>query len=175
VPLATPIGEVYRYTLEGAGGDPMALRSLQEWTVRPRLLRVPGVADVVSYGGLVKEIQVQPSPPGWRRSIYSWRIWSGRCGRRRRTPAAARWNTGRAVRHPQHRLFSSLADVGATRVATHEGTPVFVRDVGHHPPGLGTPPGRRQPRHQLRLRRGHRADAAGREPVGGVAGAARTR
>src|SRR5207247_1849206 len=61
-PLATPIGEVYRYSLTGAGNDPMKLRSLQEWVVRPRLLRVPGVADVVSYGGLVKEIQVQPSP-----------------------------------------------------------------------------------------------------------------
>ena len=34
-PLATPIGEVYRYTLEGSSGDPMVLRSLQEWTVRP--------------------------------------------------------------------------------------------------------------------------------------------
>src|SRR5215468_2305154 len=41
-PLATPIGEVYRYSLVGAGGDPMKLRSLQEWVVRPRLLRVPG-------------------------------------------------------------------------------------------------------------------------------------
>src|SRR5262245_42390586 len=61
-PLATPIGEVYRYTLKGANGDPMKLRSLQEWVVRPRLMRVPGVADVVSYGGLVKQVQVQPSP-----------------------------------------------------------------------------------------------------------------
>src|SRR5262245_35107603 len=61
-PLATPIGEVYRYTLQGAGGDPMKLRTAQEWYVRPRLLRVPGVADVVSYGGLVREIHVQPKP-----------------------------------------------------------------------------------------------------------------
>src|ERR1041385_351870 len=51
-PLATPIGEIYRYTLDGAGGDPMRLRTLQDWNVRPRLLRVQGVADVVSYGGL---------------------------------------------------------------------------------------------------------------------------
>src|SRR5690348_10219239 len=61
-PLATPIGEVYRYTLEGAGADPMTLRTIQDWVVRPALMRVPGVADVVSYGGLVKEIHVEPSP-----------------------------------------------------------------------------------------------------------------
>src|SRR5262249_40675444 len=38
-PLATPIGEIYRYTLTGAGGDPMQLRTLEDWVVRPRLLR----------------------------------------------------------------------------------------------------------------------------------------
>src|SRR6185369_9662250 len=46
-PMATPIGEVYRYTLEGPGADPMELRTLQDWIVRPGILRAPGVADVV--------------------------------------------------------------------------------------------------------------------------------
>src|SRR5215470_4919679 len=61
-PLATPIGEVYRYTLEGPGADPMTLRTIQDKVVRPALMRVPGVADVVSYGGLVQEIHVEPNP-----------------------------------------------------------------------------------------------------------------
>src|SRR5437763_2560743 len=61
-PLATPIGEVYRYTLEGAGADPMTLRTTQDWVVRPAMMRVPGVADVVSYGGLQREIHVEPNP-----------------------------------------------------------------------------------------------------------------
>src|SRR6185436_20236482 len=58
-PLATPIGEVYRYTLDGPGTDPMTLRTLQDWTIRPSILRVPGVADVVSYGGLQEEVHVE--------------------------------------------------------------------------------------------------------------------
>jgi heavy metal efflux system protein len=61
-PLATPIGEVYRYTLEGPTADPMLLRTTQDWVVRPALMRVPGVADVVSYGGLVQEVHVEPQP-----------------------------------------------------------------------------------------------------------------
>ena len=61
-PLATPIGEVYRYTLDGPAADPMTLRTLQDWTVRPAIMRVPGVADVVSYGGLIEEIHVEPNP-----------------------------------------------------------------------------------------------------------------
>ena len=61
-PLATPIGEIYRYTLASSTHDPMALRELQDWVVRPQLLRVPGVADVMSYGGLQREIQIRPDP-----------------------------------------------------------------------------------------------------------------
>jgi heavy metal efflux system protein len=61
-PLATPIGEVYRYTLDGPGTDPMTLRTLQDWVVRPALMRSFGVAEVVSYGGLVQEVHVEPNP-----------------------------------------------------------------------------------------------------------------
>src|SRR5690606_26364040 len=64
-PLATPIGEIYRYTLEPTHegpGDPMHLRTLQDWVVQPALLRVEGVAEMVSYDGLVREIHVQPDP-----------------------------------------------------------------------------------------------------------------
>jgi len=129
-PLATPIGEVYRYTLRGAGGDPMALRSLQEWTVRPRLLRVPGVAEVVSYGGLVKEIQIQPSPA--RLAAFDLQLEDLERALREASANAS----GGTLEHGAEQfvirstaLFSSLADVGATRVATHDGTPVFVRDI----------------------------------------------
>ncbi|HEY4245181.1 MAG TPA: CusA/CzcA family heavy metal efflux RND transporter [Kofleriaceae bacterium] len=59
-PLATPIGEVYRYTLDGTA-DPMTLRTVQDWIVLPAIKRVPGVADVVSYGGLVEEVHVEPN------------------------------------------------------------------------------------------------------------------
>jgi cobalt-zinc-cadmium resistance protein CzcA len=129
-PLATPIGEVYRYTLEGAGGDPMTLRSLQDWTVRPRLLRVPGVAEVVSYGGLVKEIQVQPSPA--RLAAFDLQLEDLERALREASVNAS----GGTLEHGAEQfvirstaLFSSLADVEATRVATHDGTPVLVRDV----------------------------------------------
>src|SRR5437867_8466284 len=41
-PLSTPIGELYRYSLEGDGYDAMALRELQDWVVTPRFLQVSG-------------------------------------------------------------------------------------------------------------------------------------
>jgi len=44
-PLATPIGEIYRYHLRGGGEDPMKLRTLQDWVVRPAMRRVLGIAN----------------------------------------------------------------------------------------------------------------------------------
>ncbi len=129
-PLATPIGEVYRYTLTGAGSDPMKLRTLQEWVVRPRLLRVPGVADVVSYGGLVKEIQVQPSPS--RLAAFALTLEDLETALRHASANASGGTLERGSEQFVVRstgLFGSLADIGATRVATREGTPVHVRDV----------------------------------------------
>src|SRR3954465_5548826 len=46
-PLATPIGEIYRYRLQG-DTSPTELRTIQDWTVARQLKTVPGVADVVT-------------------------------------------------------------------------------------------------------------------------------
>ncbi|MCU1325083.1 MAG: heavy metal efflux pump, CzcA family, partial [Bryobacterales bacterium] len=61
-PMSTPIGELYRYSLEGPGLTEVQLRELQDWVVVPRFLQVPGIADVTPFGGLVKQYQVQIDP-----------------------------------------------------------------------------------------------------------------
>src|SRR5947199_3080213 len=61
-PLSPGIGELYRYTLRGLGYDAMRLREIQDWVLRPRLLQVPGVADVVTFGGLVRQYQIEIAP-----------------------------------------------------------------------------------------------------------------
>ena len=129
-PMATPIGEVYRYSLGGAGVDPMELRTLQDWTVRPRLLQVDGVADVVSYGGLVKEVHVQPDPA---------RMASLGVGLSDIFTALAKSSdnaTGGYVERGAEAfvirslgIFKGLDDIGTVRVGFHEGMPVTVKDV----------------------------------------------
>src|SRR3989442_9254876 len=61
-PLSTPTGEIYRYTLVGENYSPMQLRELEDWVMERHLKQVPGVADVVSFGGFVKQYQVQVDP-----------------------------------------------------------------------------------------------------------------
>ncbi len=62
-PLTGPVGEIFRYVIEAPDNyTPMDLRTLQDWVIIPRLLQVPGVADVVNFGGLVKQLHVITSP-----------------------------------------------------------------------------------------------------------------
>ncbi len=61
-PDATGVGQVYWYTVEGKGQDLGTLRSLQDWFIRYQLNSVPGVAEVASVGGYVRQYQVDIDP-----------------------------------------------------------------------------------------------------------------
>ncbi len=129
-PYATPIGEVYRYTLVGAGGDPMKLRTLQDWVVRPAFLRVNGVADVVSIGGLQREIHVQPDPS--RLAAHGLTLASLEQGIKNGSVNASGGVLERGAEQLVIRsegLFTNVEDLKAVRLATEEGTPVFLKDV----------------------------------------------
>jgi cobalt-zinc-cadmium resistance protein CzcA len=67
-PLATAYGEIFRYELGGDSTDDlMELRTLNDWVVIPRLLRVPGVAEVSNFGGYEKQFAVVFNPAQLRR------------------------------------------------------------------------------------------------------------
>jgi cobalt-zinc-cadmium resistance protein CzcA len=70
-PIATGLGEIFMFTVESKPGatdehgrpfDSTELRTLQEWVIEPQLRTVPGVTEVNSIGGYVKQIHVTPRP-----------------------------------------------------------------------------------------------------------------
>ena len=61
-PLATVVGEILRISLTSDTGDMMALRDVADWLIRPRLMAVPGVSMVFTYGGEVRQLRVGPDP-----------------------------------------------------------------------------------------------------------------
>ncbi|MFT3922792.1 MAG: CusA/CzcA family heavy metal efflux RND transporter [Myxococcales bacterium] len=128
--LSTPIGEIYRYTLESPRSDPLELRTLQDWVVRPRLLRVEGVADVISYGGLQREIHVNPDPVllaarGLGIEDIARAIEQGSLNA---AGGVVEQGVEQLVVRSQG-LFTSLDDIRHTAVATRGGTPVLLDDV----------------------------------------------
>ncbi len=128
--LSTPIGEIYRYTLTSPTKDPMALRTLQEWVVRPRLLRVEGVADVATYGGLLREIQVRPDPVALAAKGIGIHDLSEALSEAsfNASGGVVEQGTEQLVIRSQG-LFASVADIGKVAITTRSGTPIYVSDV----------------------------------------------
>ena len=65
-PDATPLGQVFWYTLEGEGFSLHELRSIQDWSVRYALQAADGVSEVASVGGYVREYQIDVDPNAMR-------------------------------------------------------------------------------------------------------------
>lgn len=61
-PIVTPLGEMLMFTLVGGELTVMEQRSLLDWTIRPAIRGVPGVADLNVLGGYVRTFEVTPSP-----------------------------------------------------------------------------------------------------------------
>ncbi|MBL0075531.1 MAG: efflux RND transporter permease subunit [Rhodocyclaceae bacterium] len=59
-PITTPLGEMFMFTIEAEGMSLAEKRSLLDWTIRPALRTVPGVADVNALGGVVRAFEVIP-------------------------------------------------------------------------------------------------------------------
>ena len=66
-PITTGLGEIYQYTLETKPGykdkyNPMELRSIQDWVVKRQLAGIPGVVEVNTWGGFLKQYEVALNP-----------------------------------------------------------------------------------------------------------------
>src|SRR5579872_3202534 len=61
-PPTGPTGEIFRYTLKSAIRDDRELKTMQDWVIDRQLRAVPGVGDIVSFGGRVKTYEIQVDP-----------------------------------------------------------------------------------------------------------------
>ncbi|HEY0612520.1 MAG TPA: efflux RND transporter permease subunit, partial [Chitinophaga sp.] len=67
-PLTTAVGEILRYVVEAPPSyTPTDIRDLQDWVIKPYLLQVPGIADITTFGGPLKEYHILTSPDKLRK------------------------------------------------------------------------------------------------------------
>ena len=129
-PITTGLGQVYQYVVRGAGRDLTELRTLQDWIVKYNLRTVPGVTEVLSFGGEVKQYQVRIDP----RALLQYDVTLAQV---REALQANNRNVGGGyiVRGSEEYivrgigLAENLADLGSIIVAERGGTPVYVRSV----------------------------------------------
>ncbi|MCS6924688.1 MAG: CusA/CzcA family heavy metal efflux RND transporter [Candidatus Binatia bacterium] len=130
-PLATAYGEVLRYELVSDGTqDLMDLRTLNDWVVIPRLLRVPGVAEVSNFGGYAKQYAVLLSPAQLQR--FGLSLTDVVDAIQTNNAAAGGSVLSRGSMSFVIRGRGSLqdaAEIGSVFIKSIGGTPIYVRDV----------------------------------------------
>jgi Cu(I)/Ag(I) efflux system membrane protein CusA/SilA len=132
-PDATGAGWVYEYAIvDRSHRHSLAdLRSLQDWRLRYALETVPGVAEIASIGGFVRQYQVQLDP----RKLLTYNIPLSTVIDRVR--ASTNETGGRVLDMSGARYMvrglgylHSLDDLASVAVGSHDGTPVLLRDLG---------------------------------------------
>ncbi len=130
-PLSTAIGEIFRFRLKGDHLNSRQLRELEEWVVEKELRKVPGVADVVSMGGAIKQYEVNPDLGRMRDAKLSLSQLFGALSRANANAGGGAVEQGRQqflVRSLG--LFRTSADVERVVVGDNgKGVPILVRDV----------------------------------------------
>ncbi len=131
-PLTNAVGEVYRYVLDVPETmKPYEVRALQDWVLRPALRQVTGVADVVSFGGTVKEYQVRVNPNLLRKfNITIDQVSQALTANSSNGGGGVLRRGDEALVVRSIGLFQSLDDISRVVVAAKDGKTVMVGDVG---------------------------------------------
>ncbi|MBI3480451.1 MAG: efflux RND transporter permease subunit [Nitrosomonadales bacterium] len=130
-PLTNAVGEIYRYVLDTPADMSLGeVRALQDWVIRPALRNVPGVADVVGFGGVIKEYQVRINP-------YLLRKFSVTIDQVAQALTNNSANSGGGIMRRGDEslvirgigLLQNLNDIGRVAIVTRNGKPILVSDV----------------------------------------------
>ena len=129
-PDATGVGHVFWYTVEGGGYSLRDLRSIQDWFVRYQLNAVPGVAEVATVGGVVRQYQVDVDPNRLRvyripiSSVVDAVMRSNRNVGGNVVEASGTWTVVRGLG-----LIENVGDIEHIVVGAENGVPIYVRQV----------------------------------------------
>jgi len=129
-PITTPLGEVYMYRIEGGGLSNAELRTIQDWTIRPRLRTVDGVADVNSLGGEARAFEVEVQPERLTQYGLGLDDVTLALEASNRNAGGDRINRdGQTLLVRTVGVLRGLDDIGKVVVTTRAGVPVLVQDV----------------------------------------------
>ncbi len=162
-PDATPLGQVYWYTLEGRDPDGKPtegwnldeLRTVQDWYVRYYLLAAEGISEVASVGGFVQEYQIDVDPDAMRAAKVNIDQVFMAVKRSNIDVGARSIEINKAEYFIRGLGFvKKLEDIELSVVTVRDNVPIYIKDVAHVKYGPA-------------LRRGA-LDKGGAEAVGGV-------
>lgn len=135
MPVTTGLGEIYQYTLEVTPGyekkyDAMELRTIQDWIVKRQLSGIPGIVEINSFGGNLKQYEVAVDPD----ALYSLNITIGDVfealsKNNQNTGGSYIEKVDKAYYIRSEGMINSLEDINTVVVTNRNGIPVYVNDV----------------------------------------------
>ena len=138
-PITTGLGEIFMWSVEAEDGyqkpegssySSTELRTIQDWIIRPQLRNIPGVADVNSIGGFVKQYHVAPNPEKLMAYGITFRsVMEALMKNNANMGAGYIEHSGEQylIRAPGQ--VSGMEDIRNIVLGSHRGVPIFIRDV----------------------------------------------
>ncbi|MCV6624532.1 MAG: CusA/CzcA family heavy metal efflux RND transporter, partial [Cellvibrionaceae bacterium] len=138
-PIASGLGEIFSYVVrakqgalneQGRAYSPEDLRTLQDWVIRPQLLKVKGITEINSIGGYEREYEVVPEPGkllAYKVALSDLLAALQRNNQNSGAGFIERNGEQWLIRSPGQ--LSDLQDIGAVVIAKRDDAPVRVRDV----------------------------------------------
>ncbi|MBI3125079.1 MAG: efflux RND transporter permease subunit [Ignavibacteriales bacterium] len=129
-PVTTGLGEIYQYEVLGEGYSPMDLRTIQDWIIKRQLAGTPGLAEVNTFGGELKQYQLLIDPQKLLKFNISIRdVIEAVSNNNANAPGAY-------IEHKQEQyvvvgegIAKSMSDIESIIIKSTDGSPVFVRNV----------------------------------------------
>ncbi len=126
----SPIGEIYRYQLEGPAYSLNELKATQDWLVRRELKQVPGIIDITTFGGTTRQYQVETDPAKLQALGVTLQQVVTALGNSNANAGGNYLPLGDlSINVRSIGMLHTLEDIGSVVVTEHNGTPVMVNDV----------------------------------------------
>jgi cobalt-zinc-cadmium resistance protein CzcA len=138
-PIASGLGEIFTYAVhardkalraDGQAYSPEDLRTIQDWIIRPQLVKVPGITEINSIGGFKREYEVAPNPIkmlAYKVTIGDLILALERNNQNAGSGYIERLGEQWLVRSPG--LLGSLAEIEELVVAKRDDAPVRIKDL----------------------------------------------
>lgn len=136
MPITTGLGEIYQYVLKVAPGyedkyDAMELRTIQDWIVKRQLSGIPGIVEINSFGGYLKQYEVAVDPDVlFSLNITIGEVFEALNKNNQNTGGSYIEKVNRAYYIRSEGMINRIKDIEQIVVVNRNGIPIHISDIG---------------------------------------------
>lgn len=136
MPITTGLGEIYQYVLKVSPGyehkyNAMELRTVQDWIVKRQLSGIPGIVEINSFGGYLKQYEVAVNPDAlFSLNITIGEVFEALSKNNQNTGGSYIEKVNHAYYIRSEGMITNTQDIGKIVITNRNGIPIHVSDIG---------------------------------------------